>query len=47
MTKSPHEQLRALEAKYAKQLTSAKPSVDAIRRTREQIIKLKFDLGLI
>ena len=46
MTKSPYEQLRALEAKYARQLASAKPSIDAIRRTREQIIKLKFDLGI-
>ena len=47
MTKSPYEKLRALEAKYNRQLASAKPSIDAIRRTREQIIKLKFDLGLI
>lgn len=41
-----YQKLRALEAKYQRQLTSKNPSAEAIRKTREAIIKLRFDLGL-
>jgi hypothetical protein len=41
---TPYQTLQALERKYQRQLTSKNPSAEAIRKTREAIIKLKFDL---
>lgn len=41
-----HHKLRSLEAKYEKMLASGNPNLTTLRKTREQIIKLKFDLGL-
>lgn len=43
---TPYQTLQALERKYQRQLTSKNPSAEAIRKTREAIIKLKFDLGM-
>jgi hypothetical protein len=41
------QKLKSLELKLQRQLTSKNPSSEAIRKTREAIIKLKFDLGVI
>ncbi len=41
-----YQKLRQLEAKYDKMLNSAKPNLTSLRKLRDQIIKLKFDLGM-
>lgn len=36
-----------LEARYTAELNKPKPNLTTLRRLRDQIIKTKFDLGLI
>ena len=43
---SGHAKLAMLKAQYNEILKSANPNMDRLRRIRDQIIKLKFDLGL-
>ena len=42
-----YQKLLKLEMKYTAILASEHPNMDQLRRVRDQIIKLKFDLGLI
>lgn len=43
---SPHTKLAQLKAKYDAALKSPNPNMTTLRRIRDQIIKLEFDLGL-
>lgn len=43
---SPHAKLAQLKAKYDAALKSPNPNMTTLRRIRDQIIKLEFDLGL-
>ena len=43
---SPHAKLAQLKARYEKTLSSGKFNPDTLRKLRDQIIKLEFDLGL-
>lgn len=40
------QKLRQLQAKYDAELAKSNPNLTTLRRLRDQIIKLKFDLGL-
>lgn len=43
---NPHAKLAQLKAKYDAALKSPNPNMTTLRRIRDQIIKLEFDLGL-
>lgn len=43
---SPHAKLAQLKAKYDAALKSPNPNMTTLRRIRDEIIKLEFDLGL-
>lgn len=40
------QKLKALEAKYLRQLSKPNPSLAALRKTRDEIVKLRWELGL-
>jgi hypothetical protein len=44
--KKPKPTLQQLEAKYARQLAKEGTSGEALRKTREAIIKLRWEMGL-
>jgi len=43
---SPHAKLAQLKAKYNQMLKSPNPNLTTLRRIRDEIIKLEFDLGI-